>query len=170
VQVADRANVVRDAPLLAVVDLSLLEVEIQAPESLAKDLASGMTAELSANGQRWQGSISAVSPEVTNGQITARVRFTGSQPEGLRQSQRMSVRVVIESRPDALTVERGGLADQGGGYAWRVDGDVATRVPVRLGAASISRIEVLEGLRAGDRVVVSGIEALGDAERVIVGN
>jgi HlyD family secretion protein len=169
-QVADRANVVRDAPLLTVVDLSLLEVEIQAPESLAKDLAPGMNAELSANGTKWPGSISAVSPEVTNGLITARVRFTGSQPEGLRQSQRMSVRVVIESRADALTVERGGLADQAGGYAWRVDGDVAVRVPVRLGAASISRIEVLEGLHAGDRVVVSGIEALGDAERVIVGN
>jgi HlyD family secretion protein len=152
------------------VDLSVLEVEIQAPESLAKDLAPGMNAELSANGAMWQGTISAVSPEVTNGQITARVRFTGSQPEGLRQSQRMSVRVVIERRPDALTVERGGLGDQGSGYAWRVDGDVAVRVPVRLGAASISRVEVLEGLRVGDRVVVSGIEALGNAERVIVGN
>jgi HlyD family secretion protein len=169
-QVADRANVVRDAPLLSVVDLSLLEVEIQAPESLARDLAPGMTAELSANGARWQGSISAVSPEVVNGQITARVRFTGQQPEGLRQSQRMSVRAVIDSRADVLTVERGGLADQGGGFAWRIDGDVAVRVPVRLGASSISRIEVLEGLRAGDRVVVNGIESLGNAERVIVGH
>jgi HlyD family secretion protein len=169
-QVADRANVVRDAPLLSVVDLSLLEVEIQAPESLARDLSTGMAAELSANGQHWQGSISGVSPEVTNGQITARVRFTGPQPDGLRQSQRMSVRVVVESRPEALTVERGALADQGSGYAWRVDGDVATRVPVRLGAASIARIEILEGLRAGDHVVVSGIEALGNAERVIVAN
>ena len=169
-QVADRANVVKDAPLLTVVDLSLLEVEIQAPESLAKDLSPGMTAELSANGQRWQGNISAVSPEVTNGQITARVRFTGEPPAGLRQSQRMSVRAVIENRPDVLTVERGSLADQAGGYVWRVDGDVAVRVPVRLGAASISRIEILVGLKAGDRVVVSGIEALGNAERVIVGN
>jgi len=169
-QVADRASVVRDAPLLSVVDLSLLEVEIQAPESLAKDLSTGMTAQLSANGQHWQGSISGVSPEVSNGLITARVRFTGPQPDGLRQSQRMSVRVVVESRPDALTVERGGLADQASAYAWRVDGDVAVRVPVRLGAASIARVEILEGLHAGDHVVVSGIEALGNAQRVIVAN
>lgn len=169
-QVADRGRVMKDAPLLSVVDLSVLEVEIQAPESLARDLATGMTAELSGNGSSWQGMVSAISPEVTNGQVTARVRFAGAQPEGLRQNQRLSVRVVIESRTDVLTVERGGLADQGGGRAWRVDGDVATRVPVRLGAASISRIEVLEGLQAGDRVVVSGIEALGNAERVIVGN
>jgi HlyD family secretion protein len=169
-QVADRANVTRDTPLMTVVDLSLLEVEIQAPESLARDLAPGMTAELSANGSRWQGAVNAVSPEVVDGQVTARVRFTGTQPEGLRQSQRLSVRVVVASRADVLTVERGALADQGSGYAWRVDGDVAMRVPVRLGDASISRIEVLEGLRAGDRVVVSGIESLGNAERVIVGH
>jgi len=169
-QVADRGRVVKDAPLLSVVDLSLLEVEIQAPESLARDLAAEMAAELTGNGSSWQGMVSAVSPEVTNGQVTARVRFAGSQPEGLRQSQRLSVRVLIENRPDVLTVERGGLADQGNGYAWRVDGDVAVRVPVRLGAASISRIEVLEGLKAGDHVVVSGIESLGNAERVIVGN
>jgi HlyD family secretion protein len=67
------------------------------------------------------------------------VRFSGEQPEGLRQSQRLSVRVLIDQRSDVLTVERGSFADQGGGYAWRVDGDVALKVPVRLGAASISR-------------------------------
>jgi HlyD family secretion protein len=60
-QVADHANVARDAPLLSVVDLSLLEVEIQAPESLARDLAPAMQAELSGNGSKWQGTISAVS-------------------------------------------------------------------------------------------------------------
>jgi HlyD family secretion protein len=168
--VADRATVVRDAPLLSVVDLSLLEVEIQAPESLARDIAPGMLAELSGNGSHWQGVINAVSPEVIGGQITARVRFTGVQPEGLRQSQRLSVRVVIEERQDVLTVERGSFADQANGYAWRVDEDVAVRVPVRLGSTSVSRVEVLEGLHEGDRVVVSGVEALGDAQRVIVGH
>lgn len=169
-QVADRARVLKDAPLLSVIDLSLLEVEIEAPESLARDLAPGMEAELSGNGKRWEAAVSAVSPEVTNGQIRARVRFAGQQPQGLRQSQRLSVRVLIESRSGVLSVERGGFADQGNGYAWRVDGDVAVRVPVRLGAASMSRVEVLEGLREGERVVVSGTEALGDAQRVIVGS
>jgi HlyD family secretion protein len=169
-QVADRANVVRDTPLMTVVDLSMLEVEIEAPENLARDLSTGMVAELAANGTRWEGRISAVSPEVVSGQVTARVRFSGAQPEGLRQSQRMSVRVVVERREDVLTVERGGLADEGNGMAWRVDGDVAVRVPVRLGSSSISRVEVLEGLRAGDRVVVSGVDALGNAGRVIVGH
>ena len=168
-QVADRANVARDTALLSVVDLSRLEVEIHAPENLARDLAPGMAAELSGNGTMWQGTIAGVSPEVVNGQVTARVRFAGGQPEGLRQNQRLSVRVVMEKRAGVLMVERGSFADQGAGQAWRVDGDVAVKVPVRLGATSVSQVEILEGLREGDRVVVSGVEALGDAARVIVG-
>lgn len=167
-QVADGATVPRDAPLLTVIDLTQLEIEMQVPESFARDLATGMSAELTGNGGTWQGSISGVSPEVVNGQVVARVRFGDTKPEGLRQNQRMSVRVVLESRDDVLTVERGSFADQAGGFAWRVIDDVAIRTPVRLGAASLSRIEVLEGLAPGDRIVVSGVEAFDGAERVIL--
>jgi HlyD family secretion protein len=169
VQVADRANVTRDAPLLSVVDLSNLEVEIQVPESFARDLAPGMAAELSGNGGKWQGSVGGVSPEVINGQVVARVRFTTDKPQGLRQNQRLSVRIVIESRDNVLTVERGSFVDVGGGHAWRMESDdLAVRVPVQLGAASISRVELLGGLKEGDRVVVSGVEDFNNAERVMV--
>lgn len=168
-QVQDRARVLQDAPLLSVVDLTSLEVEIQAPESLARDLASGMPAELAGSGGRWSGVVGNVSPEVINGQVIARVRIDGAQPEGLRQNQRMSVRILIEKRSGVMTVERGSFADQGAGHAWRVDGDVAVRVPARLGAVSMSRVEILEGLNEGDRVIVSGAEALGDADRVVIG-
>jgi HlyD family secretion protein len=75
IPVADRASVARDAPLLTVVDLSQLEVEIQVPESLARDLSSGMAAELTGNGKQWSGTVSAVSPEVVDGQVIARVRL-----------------------------------------------------------------------------------------------
>jgi HlyD family secretion protein len=169
-QVADGATVPRDAQLLTVVDLTRLEVELQIPESFARDLAPGMTAEIGGNGAKWLGTVGGVSPEVVEGQVVARVRFGDPKPAGLRQSQRMSVRVVMESRDDVLTVERGGFVEQGGGYAWRMVEDVAVRTPVRLGATSISRVEILEGLSAGDRVVVSGVEAFDNAERVILSN
>jgi HlyD family secretion protein len=166
---ADRAAVPRDAPLLSVVDLSRLEVQLEVPESFARDLTPGVAAELSGNGGRWSGSISGVSPEVVNGQVVARVRFTGEPPPGLRQNQHLSVRVLVEQRDDVLTVERGSLTDQGG-YAYRVVDGIATRVPVRLGSASIGRVEVLEGLAAGDHVVVSGTDAFDNADRVMLGN
>ncbi len=76
--------------------------------------------------------------------------------------------MVIEARDDVMTVERGSFVDQGGGYAWRVTDDVAVKTPVRLGAASLSRVEILDGLAPGDRIVVSGVEAFDGAERVIL--
>ena len=111
-QVADRASVAKDAPLLTVVDLSALEVEIKVTESLARDLRPGMSADLEGDGRHWQGSVSGVSPEVVAGQVTARLRFGGDKPAGLRQSQRLSVRILIDRRDNVLMVDRGTFVDQ----------------------------------------------------------
>jgi HlyD family secretion protein len=171
VQVADRASVAKDAPLLTVVDLSALEVEIKVTESLARDLRAGMNADLEGGGHHWQGSVSGVSPEVVGGQVTARLRFGTEKPAGLRQSQRLSVRIVIDKRENVLMVDRGSFVDQeGGGYAYVVHGNVAERHPVRLGAASIAKVEILDGLKAGDQIVVSGTDSFTGAERVILSN
>jgi HlyD family secretion protein len=169
VQVADRASVAKDAPLLTVVDLSALEVEIKVTESLARDLRTGMTADLEGGGHHWQGVVSGVSPEVVAGQVTARLRFGAEKPAGLRQSQRLSVRIFIDRRDNVLMVDRGSFVDQeGGGFAYVVHGNIAERHPVQLGAASIAKVEILEGLSAGDQIVISGTDAFNGAQRVIL--
>jgi HlyD family secretion protein len=169
VQVADRSSVAKDAPLLTVVDLSALEVEIKVTESLARDLRPGMTAELDGGGHHWQGTVSGVSPEVVAGQVTARLRFGGEKPAGLRQSQRLSVRIFIDRRDNVLMVDRGSFVDQeGGGFAYIVRGNVAERRPVQLGAASIAKVEILEGLSIGDQIVISGTDEFKSAPRVIL--
>jgi HlyD family secretion protein len=169
VQVADRASVAKDAPLLTVVDLSALEVEIKVTESLARDLRPGMSADLEGGDRHWQGSVSGVSPEVVAGQVTARLRFGDEKPAGLRQSQRLSVRIFIDRRDDVLMVDRGAFVDQdGGGFAYLVRGNVAERHPVQLGAASIAKVEVLGGLASGDQIVISGTDAFKSAPRVIL--
>jgi HlyD family secretion protein len=169
VQVADRASVAKDAPLLTVVDLSALEVEIKVTESLARDLRPGMSADLEGGGHHWQGVVSGVSPEVVAGQVTARLRFGTEKPAGLRQSQRLSVRIFIDRRDNVLMVDRGSFVDQeGGGFAYVLHGNVAQRTPVRLGAASIAKVEILEGLSVGDQVVISGTDAFNGAQRVIL--
>jgi HlyD family secretion protein len=169
VQVADRASVAKDAPLLTVVDLSALEVEIKVTESFARDLRPGMTADLEGDGRHWQGSVNGVSPEVVAGQVTARLRFGDEKPAGLRQSQRLSVRILIDRRDNVLMVDRGSFLDQeGGGFAYLVQGNVAERRPVRLGAASIAKVEILDGLAVGDQIVISGTDEFKSAQRVIL--
>ena len=169
VQVTQHTQVIANAPVLGVVDLSRFEVEIKVPESFARDLAIGMPATLTSAGQPYPGEISAVSPEVVNGEVVTRLRFSDKQPPGLRQNQRLSARILMETRRNVLMVERGPFVEQGGGrQAYVMDGSSAVRRPVQLGASSLSHVEVLGGLQPGDKVVVSGSDQFGDAERVSV--
>ena len=173
VQVPQGTQVVAHGAVLSVVDLSKFEVEIKVPESFARDLGIGMPAQISANNAQYAGEIAAVSPEVVNGEVTARVRFAeGKQPPALRQNQRLSVRIVMDTRRNVLMVERGPFLEQDGGRsAWVVDGNTATRRPIRTGASSLSNVEILSGLQPGDRIVVSGTDQFNNAEHIrITGN
>lgn len=170
VAVVDRANVAANAPLLTVVDLSRLEVELSVPESYAEDLGLGMPVEVALGGARATGKLSAISPEVVSNEVLVRVAFDGRQPPGLRQNQRVSARILIDERPDVLMVARGPFLEHGGGTrAYVVEGDVAVRRPIRTGASSVGQVEILEGLAPGERVVIAGADAFGDAERVRIG-
>ncbi|MGX9718915.1 efflux RND transporter periplasmic adaptor subunit [Stenotrophomonas acidaminiphila] len=170
VQATQHTQVAANAPILGVVDLSRFEIEIKVPESFARDLAIGMPAQLtSGSGQPFPGEISAVSPEVVNGEVVARIRFSDKQPEGLRQSQRMSARILLDTRKDVIKVERGPFVEQSGGrYAWVVNGSTASRRPVQFGVSSLGEVEIVSGLQPGEKVVVSGTDLFGDAERVSI--
>jgi HlyD family secretion protein len=173
VQVPQGTSVAANGPVLTVVDLTRFEVEIKVPESFARDLGIGMPAQVSSSGAVYPAEIAAVSPEVVNGEVTARVRFAqGRQPPGLRQNQRLSVRIVMDTRRDVLMVERGPFVEQDGGrFAYVVDGGSAVRKPIQTGAASLDAVEIVSGLKAGDRIVVSGTDQFDSADRVrISGN
>jgi HlyD family secretion protein len=169
--IAEKATVAKDAQLLSVIDLSALQVEMQVPESFARDLGIGMTGEISGNGNTWKGIVSAISPEVVNGEVAARLRFDGETPKQLRQNQRLSVRVLLDRRENVLTVQRGSFVDESGGsYAYVVRDGIATKTPIRVGASSIDKVEILEGLKQGDRIVISGTDNFKGAAKVAISN
>lgn len=167
VLVAQRANVAANAGLLSVVDLSQFQLEIHVPESFARDLGIGMPATISGGGADYQGQVAAVSPEVVNGEVTARLRFTGAAPTGLRQNQQLQARIVLDRKADVVQVERGSFVDAAGGhYAYFVNGSIAERRPIHTGVASLGAVEILDGAKPGDRIVVSGDDQFHNAERV----
>jgi HlyD family secretion protein len=167
--IAERATVAKDAQLLSVIDLSALEVEVKVPESFARDLAVGMGGEISGNGNTWKGIVSAISPEVVNGEVAARVRFDGGTPKQLRQNQRLSVRILLDHRDNVLTVQRGSFVDESGGsYAYVVRDGIATKTPIRVGESSIDKVEILDGLKEGDNIVISGTDNFKGAQRVVI--
>lgn len=166
--VSQHQNVQANAPVLSVVDLTRFEVEIKVPESFARDLAIGMPAQLAGNNQRWPAKVSAVSPEVVNGEVSARLRFNeAKRPPALRQNQRLSARIVLDTRKNVLMVERGPFVEQGGGHsAWVMHGDIAGKREIRTGASSLDAVEIVSGLKAGDRIVVSGADQFPAEDRI----
>lgn len=171
--VSDRMSVAKDGKLLSVIDLSALEVQMQVAESFARELQLGMPGEITGGGagKQWAGRVSAISPEVVNNEVAARLRFDGALPEQLRQNQRLSVRVLLDRREGVLTLARGSFIEEGGGHSAYVlqDGQAVKRA-IRLGAQSLAKVEVLSGLKPGEQVVVSGADAFRGAERVTIAN
>jgi HlyD family secretion protein len=167
VMIAQRQNVAINAPVLSVVDLDVFEVEIKVPESFARDLAIGMPAQVTGSTGTLDAQLAAVSPEVVNGEVTGRLRFKSRQPPGLRQNQRLSARILLDTRRNVLMVERGPFLEQGGGNsAYVMDGSSAVKRAVRTGTSSLNAVEILDGAKEGDRIVVSGADGFGDVERV----
>jgi HlyD family secretion protein len=124
-----------------------------------------MAADINYAGKNYRGAVTAISPEVQQNEVKGRVRFEGQPPPGVRQNQRVNVRIVLDQRNSVLKVERGGFVDAGS-VVYRVQGDVATRQPVRLGPMSVGEVQILSGLNAGDQIIVSSISDLGDAPEV----
>ncbi len=169
--VQNRMVVAANAPLMTLVDLSRLEVEIEVPETYVSDLGLGMNAEITLPTGSASGKLTALSPEVVKNQVLARVRFDGEQPKGLRQSQRVTARLLIEEKPNVVMVARGPFVEsEGGRFAYVVRDGLAVRTPIRLGATSVSGVEILSGLKPGDRIVVAGTDAFENAASVSINN
>jgi HlyD family secretion protein len=156
--VEQKARIAASQPILTVVDLTAFEAELAVPESYADELGLGMDVELSFGNVNVVGQLSSISPEVRNREVTARVRFADSNTLSLRQNQRLSARVLLENRPNVLIVKRGDFLNMGGEVAYQVSDAVAHKKVVKLGARSMSQVEVLEGGEEGDVWVISGTE------------
>lgn len=158
-----------NAAVMTLVDLSQLEIEVEVPESYVADLALGMPAEISVGNAKVMGKLAAISPEVVKSQVLARVRFDGEPPAGLRQSQRVSARLLMEEKKNVLMVPRGPFVEsEGGHFAYVVQDGQAIHTPIALGASSLSAVEVLSGLKVGDKLVVSGSDAFNNLPRVSI--
>jgi len=169
--ISNRSVVAANTALMTLVDLSQLEVEVEIPESYMTDLGLGMKAEIMINNNKVMGTLTAISPEVVKNQILARVRFSDKQPEGLRQSQRVSARLLMEEKANVMILPRGPFVEaEGGRFVYVVENGVAQRRAIKLGATSISAVEILSGLKDGDKVVISGTDTFENANSVSINN
>ncbi|HEX7832477.1 MAG TPA: HlyD family efflux transporter periplasmic adaptor subunit [Thermoanaerobaculia bacterium] len=169
VAVRDSDAVAPNQAVLTVVNLSSLQLEVGLPEEYANETAIGTPAVIQFGEREYAGRVTAVSPEVVNSQVTARIVFDGAQPAGLKQNQRLTTRLTFESKRNVLKVARGAFLEVGGGRsAYVVDGKLATKRTITTGVSSIGEVEVMSGLNEGEAIVVSDTTVFGDVKNVML--
>jgi HlyD family secretion protein len=169
VAVQDRDAVAPNQGIVTIVNLSSLELQIGLPEEYANETAIGTPATITFLGREYPGKVTAISPQVVNGQVVGTVAFDGEQPRGLKQNQRLNTRLTFESKRNVLKVPRGAfLESEGGRAAYVVDGEMATRRAITTGATSVSEVEVVSGLQLGEKIVISDTAVFENAKNVML--
>ncbi|MET0504592.1 MAG: HlyD family efflux transporter periplasmic adaptor subunit [Luteibacter sp.] len=158
VAVQEGAQVAIGANLARVARPDVLIARLQVPEVQAKDVAMGMPVAVDTHGGVVQGKVERIDPAVRSGSVQVDVALAGRLPEGARPDLSVDGRIRIALLHDVLSMGRPSLAEADGDiqpFRLEPDGGEASRVPVHLGAVSTDRVQVLRGLREGDRVIVS---------------
>jgi HlyD family secretion protein len=147
----------------------LLMAELRIAETQAKDVLLGQLVKVDTRNGIVPGSVIRIDPAVQNGTVQVDVELTGELPVGARPDLSVDGTIEIERLADVLYVGRPAFGQPGTSTTlFRIDPDgvVARRVPVKLGRASVSVIEVVDGLKQGDAVVLSDTSAYDEYDRI----
>jgi HlyD family secretion protein len=146
-----------------------LKAVLRVPETQARDIVLGQSVDIDTRNGIAKGHVMRVDPSVQNGTVTVEVALDGTLPRGARPDLSVDGTIEIERLNDVLHVGRPAYG-QGestvGLFKLDASGNYATRVPVKLGRSSVTTIEVIQGLKAGDRVITSDMSQWDNVERV----
>ena len=171
VAVQEGAQVAEGANLARVARPDVLRARLQVPEVQAKDVLLGMPVSVDTHNGLVDGKVERIDPAVRNGSVQVDVDLVGKLPSGARPDLSVDGRIRITRLQNVLSVGRPALAQANGDLSlFRLDpaGDTATRVAVRIGVASVDRVQVLRGLKEGDRVILSDTSQWDKYERIRV--
>ncbi|MEX0691672.1 MAG: HlyD family efflux transporter periplasmic adaptor subunit [Gemmatimonadales bacterium] len=155
--------------LARVVDPSRLKAVLRIPEVQARDVAIGQRAVVDLRTDSIVGTVVRVDPAPQGGTIAVDIALEGELPSGARPDLSVDGTIQIDRLENVLYTGRPATGQSGAGVAlFRLapEGNIADRVSVRLGRGSVNAIEIREGLREGDVVILSDMSQFADAERV----
>jgi HlyD family secretion protein len=129
----------------------------------------GQTATADIDGKTYRMEVAKVYPQVRNGQFQIDLLFVGPEPTSMQRGQTVQAKLTIGDSSKALMIPNGAFFnDTGGTWVFVVDkgGNSATKRAVQLGRRNSDFIEVLSGLRPGDRVITSSYTGLADKDHL----
>jgi RND family efflux transporter MFP subunit len=152
-----------------VIQLDKLKAALQIAETQAHDIQLGQPASVDTHNGIVAGHVTRIDPAVVNGTRTVDVTLDGPLPPGAVPQLSVDGTIDLERMADVLFVGRPALGNENSTLSlFKVDpdGKGATRVPVKVGRASVNNIQVLEGLKEGDTVILSDMSRYDTVDRV----
>jgi multidrug efflux pump subunit AcrA (membrane-fusion protein) len=150
-----------------------LKAEIRIPQTQAQDIVVGQQANIDTRTDTIMGQVVRIDPAVRNGTVTIDVALPPDLPPSARPDLSVDGNVIIERLDDVVYVGRPTFGQANANvsiFKLTPDGAYADRVTVRLGASSVNEIEVKDGLRPGDVVILSDMSQWDGFDRVKIKN
>ena len=151
-------------------DLSSYKIVAQIDEHYIDRVINGLNATFERQGVTYNAQVRKVYPEVREGKFQADFKLVGERPDNIRTGQTYYLNLELGQPEEAIIISKGTFFQKTGGawiYVLTEDGSQAVRREIRIGRQNPQYYEVLEGLEPGEKVVVSGYDSFGDAERLI---
>lgn len=166
-QVGER--VVAGTTLAKVVQPDQLKASLKIAETQARDINIGQPSEIDTHNGVIDGHVTRIDPAVVNGTVTVDVALDGALPAGARPDLSVDGTIDLDRMHDVLYVGRPAFGNENSTISlFRVgpDGKTASRVPVKVGRASVNNIQVMTGLQPGDTVILSDMSRWDAVDKV----
>lgn len=147
--------------------LDKFKVRVPIDELYLSRVYTGLNGTFTFSGETHELEIAKIYPNVTGGRFEVDMIFTGDIPTGIRRGQTVRIRLELGESEQALLLSSGGFyKDTGGNWVFVVNpsSGKAEKRTIRLGRKNPEFYEVIEGLKDGERVIVSGYEGFGKNE------
>jgi HlyD family secretion protein len=155
--------------LAKVVQPNHLMAELKVAETQARDVQFGEPASIDTHNGLISGTVMRVDPAVQNGTVTVDIKLTAELPKGARPDLSVDGTIDLERLDNVLYVGRPAFGQENSTislFKLDVDGKDASRVPVKVGRESVNSIQILEGLREGDTVILSDMSRWDKTDRI----
>jgi HlyD family secretion protein len=162
-------HVTAGTTLAKVVQPDQLKASLKIAETQARDIQIGQPAEIDTHNGVIDGTVMRIDPAVLNGTVTVDVQLAGALPQGARPDLSVDGTIDLQRMKDVLYVGRPAFGNENSTislFKLSADGKTAVRVPVKVGRASVNNIQVIEGLQAGDTVILSDMSRWDNTDRI----
>jgi len=155
--------------LAKVVQPDQLKASLKIAETQARDIQIGQPSEIDTHNGVIEGKVMRIDPAVVNGTVTVDVELEGALPQGARPDLSVDGTIDLDRLANVLSVGRPAFGNENSTitlFKLSPDGKTAVRVPVKVGKASVNAIQVIEGLQAGDTVILSDMSRWDNTDRI----